>query len=147
MIYRFGSFSLDDSARELRRDGRRVETEPKTFELLLYLVQHADRAVSKDELLSALWPRQIVTETALSRCVMKARRAVADDAGRQEVIRTLHGHGYRFVCQFESEARPDPPPEPPAPPGGCGGMPAARTADRSRCCRCRTTPASPSFAG
>lgn len=102
MIYRFGAFELDESVRELRKDGVRVETEPKAFELLAYLVRHRDRAVSKDELLNEIWPRQIVTETALSRCVMKARRAVDGDSGAESMIRTLHGHGYRFVAEAEA---------------------------------------------
>jgi DNA-binding winged helix-turn-helix (wHTH) protein/tetratricopeptide (TPR) repeat protein len=105
VIYRFGHYDLDGSARELRRDGERVETEPKAFELLLYLARHPDRAVGKDELLNELWPRQIVTETALSRCVMKARRAVDDDANTQSVIRTVHGHGYRFVAPLAAPER------------------------------------------
>ena len=116
MIYRFGHYALDASARELRRNGERVETEPKAFELLLYLAQYPVRAVGKDELLNELWPRQIVTETALSRCVMKARRAVDDDANTQSVIRTVHGHGYRFVAPLAAAAEPPrtdaPPPSP-----------------------------------
>lgn len=111
MIYRFGRYQLDDSGRELRRDGTLVDTEPKAFELLLYLLRHRDRAVTKDELQTALWPRSIVTETALTRCVMKARRAVGDDAGRQSVIRTLHSHGYRFVADLEPEQQPPQPPQ------------------------------------
>ena len=102
MIYRFGQFELDSSTRELRRDGQQVDTEPKAFDLLCYLAGNAERAVSKDELQTELWPRSIVTETALTRCVMKARRAVDDDASRQAVIRTVHGHGYRFVAELES---------------------------------------------
>ncbi|MGA8203517.1 MAG: winged helix-turn-helix domain-containing protein, partial [Woeseiaceae bacterium] len=109
MIHRFGQFELDDSKRELRdADGRRIDTEPKAFELLLYLLQHRDRAVSKDELLTELWPRSIVTETALSRCVMKARRAVGDDSDRQSVIMTVHGHGYRFAAEVRAERGPEP---------------------------------------
>ena len=102
MTYRFGNYELDRATRELRRDGQHIETEPKAFELLSYLLQHADRAVSKEELQNELWPRAIVTETALTRCVMKARRAVGDDANRQAVIRTVHGHGYRFVARLNA---------------------------------------------
>ena len=100
MIFRFGRYELDSAGRELRRDGVRIETEPKAFELLLFLAEHADRAVSKDELLKTLWPRSIVTETALTRCVMKARRAVNDDPSDPQVIRTVYGHGYRFVADL-----------------------------------------------
>ncbi|HSD70761.1 MAG TPA: transcriptional regulator, partial [Woeseiaceae bacterium] len=106
MIFRFGPYELDDAGRELRRDGERVETEPKAFELLLYLLHNRDRAVSKDELQTRLWPRTIVTEASLTRCVMKARRAVGDDADQQSVIRTLHSHGYRFVAPIEAAVEP-----------------------------------------
>ena len=103
MIYRFGQFELDDSARELRAGGRLVEAEPKAFDLLVHLIRHRDRAVSKDELLNEIWPQQIVTETALTRAIMKARRAVGDDSNSQTVIRTIHGHGYRFVAELDPE--------------------------------------------
>ncbi|MEM7278435.1 MAG: tetratricopeptide repeat protein [Pseudomonadota bacterium] len=120
MIYRFSDFELDADTRELHNNGERVDTEPKAFELLLYLLQNRDRAVSKDELQNTLWPRSIVTETALTRCVMKARRAVNDDANSQAVIRTLHGHGYRFVAEIDAgTSSPAPALEPditPAPP-------------------------------
>jgi len=106
VIHRFGEYELDDARRELRRDGVRVETEPKAFELLLFLIRHRDRAVSKDELQSELWPRSIVTETALTRCVMKARRAVGDDAASQRVIRTLQRHGYRFIADMRPDEAP-----------------------------------------
>ncbi len=102
VIYRFGKFELDDSTRELRKDGQRVDVEPKAFEMLVFLLANRDRAVGKDELLNELWPHQIVSETALTRSVMKARRAVGDDSSTQAVIRTLHGHGYRWVAELEA---------------------------------------------
>ena len=124
-IYRFGEFELDCAHRELRREGERIAIQPKAFELLRFLIEHRDRAVDKEELQDALWPRSIVTEASLTRSVMKARRAVDDDSERQAVIRTVHGHGYRFVAAIEegpAPAEPDPgaaesePPET-APPG------------------------------
>jgi DNA-binding winged helix-turn-helix (wHTH) protein/tetratricopeptide (TPR) repeat protein len=102
-VYRFGNCELDADRRELRLAGDVVTVQPKAFELLLYLVRNRHRAVDKDELQDALWPRSIVTETALTRCVMKARRAVDDDADRQAVIKTVHGHGYRFIAEMSDE--------------------------------------------
>jgi len=75
-----------------------VPIEHRAFDLLVYLIEHRDRAVSKEELQEAVWPRMILTESALTRCVMKARKAVGDDSQRQTIIRTVHGHGYRFVA-------------------------------------------------
>jgi len=105
-VYNFGQYSLDADRRELRGAGKVVTTQPKVFELLLYLIRNRSRAVDKDELQDAIWPRMIVTETALTRAVMKARRAVGDDADRQSVIRTVHGHGYRFVAELEAATAP-----------------------------------------
>jgi pimeloyl-ACP methyl ester carboxylesterase/DNA-binding winged helix-turn-helix (wHTH) protein len=102
--YRFGGCVLDGRSRELWREGQVVPIERRTFDLLLYLVEHRGRAISKDELQEAVWPRMILTESALTRCVMKARRAVGDDPQRQSVIKTIHGHGYRFVAPLAPNA-------------------------------------------
>ena len=102
-VYIFGDCVLDADRRDLKVAGESVTTQPKAFELLLYLVRNRHRAVDKDELQDQLWPRSIVTETALTRCVMKARRAVNDDADRQAIIKTVHGHGYRFIGDVQAE--------------------------------------------
>ena len=73
--YRFGKCRVVPSLREVWRGDDLVGIEPKAFDLLVYLVQHRDRAVSKDELQDQIWPDSIVTEASLTRCVMKARRA------------------------------------------------------------------------
>lgn len=120
-VYQFSDCVLDADRRELRVAGDVVTMQPKAFELLLYLVRNRHRAVDKDELQDALWPRSIVTETALTRCVMKARRAVDDDADRQAVIKTVHGHGYRFIAEIADETPPGAPVPAPAGASGPGG--------------------------
>ena len=97
--YRFGRCRLDSRSRELMRDGKLVPLESRAFDLLLFLLERRDHAVSKDDIQNAVWPKMILTESALTRCVMKARKAVGDDPHRQEVIKTVHGHGYRFVAR------------------------------------------------
>ncbi len=95
--WKVGEYTIDLRAREVRHGGAAVAVENRAFDLLAYLLEQRDRAVSKGELQTALWPSMILTESALTRCVMKARRAVGDDATRQAVIRTVHGYGYRFT--------------------------------------------------
>jgi TolB-like protein/DNA-binding winged helix-turn-helix (wHTH) protein len=102
MIYRFADCELDEHLYQLRRNGTPVALEPKVFDVLAYLLQHHDRVVSKDELLDQLWPGQVVSETALTQCVMAARKAVGDDGNRQHTIKTQHGRGYRFVAEVIS---------------------------------------------
>ncbi|MEM7053498.1 MAG: tetratricopeptide repeat protein [Pseudomonadota bacterium] len=95
----FGAFELNQDRRELTRDGEVVELQSRVFDLLSYLVTHRDRVVSKDELMDAVWPGRVVGEAALARAIMKARKAVQDDANQQALIRTVHGHGYHFVAE------------------------------------------------
>ena len=102
--HRFLDCEIDLAARELFRAGARERLEPKVFDLLALLLEHRDRVVTKDEIQDALWPGVVVTEASLDRTVMKARRAVGDDARRQAVIRTVPKRGYRFTANLGDEA-------------------------------------------
>ena len=53
--YRFGDFRLAPAARELWQDDRLVALPPKSLDCLIYLVEHRERAVGRDELISAVW--------------------------------------------------------------------------------------------
>ncbi len=97
-LLRFGDCELDLASREFRRAGDLVSIEPRVFALLAFLFEHRDRAVDKDEIQEVVWKGTIVSETAMTRAIMKARRAVGDSPEKQAVIRTVHGHGYQFVA-------------------------------------------------
>lgn len=130
----FGKFRLDIAARELRDGETPVDLQPRVFDLLAYLVAHRERAVDKNEIQDAVWRGRIVSETALTRAIMKARRAVGDSADQQAMIRTVHGHGYQFVGAVESTSAPasrgDPGPAPPPDPDPVS--PASQTAAEPR---------------
>ena len=104
MTYAFGEFELDERLYELRRNGDIVKVEPKIFDVLVYLVRHRERVVSKDELLEKLWSGEFVSESVLPRCITMARKALGDDANAQRAIQTVHGRGYRFVAPLSGRA-------------------------------------------
>jgi TolB-like protein/tetratricopeptide (TPR) repeat protein len=97
----FRGCELDTRLFALRCDGRSRPIEPQVFNLLLYLAQHRDRIVSRDELLEALWAGKVVTESTLSSCIKAARQAVGDSGQAQNCIATIHRRGYRFVAAVE----------------------------------------------
>jgi DNA-binding winged helix-turn-helix (wHTH) protein len=101
MLYRFGPCELDGETRTLLRAGRFCHVQPKVMDLLLFLVRHRARAVSHATLMRALWPDTVVSQASLTRLVKEERRLVGDDGRGQEVIRTLHCRGYRFVAEVE----------------------------------------------
>ena len=98
MIYAFGDYELDEALFELRRAQTRVAIEPKVFNVLAYLLINRDRVVTKDELIAQCWPGCFISDAALVRCVVQARKAVGDDGVQQGMIRTVRGRGYRFVA-------------------------------------------------
>ncbi|WP_027526727.1 winged helix-turn-helix domain-containing tetratricopeptide repeat protein [Bradyrhizobium sp. Ec3.3] len=93
--YLIGDATLDLSQGCLRRNGADVALRPKSFALLHYLVTHAGRLVTKDELLSKIWPGVIVTEDSLTRCISEVRAALEDTG--QTVVKTVSKRGYIFA--------------------------------------------------
>jgi DNA-binding winged helix-turn-helix (wHTH) protein/tetratricopeptide (TPR) repeat protein len=93
----FGEFRLDPSTRTLTRNSTRIALQPKLFDVLHYLVQHAGRALSKEELLAACWPRQTVGEAVLTRSMKELRKLLGESATRPGFIRTLPRVGYQFA--------------------------------------------------
>ena len=98
MSLRFAELELDLALFELRRDGERIPLEPQAFDVLVYLINHRDRIVSKEELMDEIWGGRFVSEAAVTSRIKQARRAVGDDGQAQRVIKTLHGRGYHFVA-------------------------------------------------
>lgn len=111
MIYRFDEFELDTGRFELRESGAAVPLEPQVFALIALLVENRERMVSKDQLIEKIWDGRVVSESAISSRIKKARKALHDDGKAQKYIYTVHGKGFRFI----GELRDDEPHEPAAP--------------------------------
>ncbi|MCT8328965.1 winged helix-turn-helix domain-containing protein [Albidovulum sediminis] len=107
MVWTFGTFRLDPERHELTRAGLPVPVEPQVFAVILHLVRQCDRMVSKGELAETIWPGAAVSDASIAGRIKLARVALGDDGERQEVIRTIHGVGFRFVAPVtEDRARP-----------------------------------------
>ena len=99
--YRFGEFELDPASRELLRRGERIALPPKSFECLVHLIANRDRAVGRDELISAVWGRVEVSDTVVAQTLLRARKALDDTGDRQSLIRTVPRFGYRWVAAVQ----------------------------------------------
>jgi DNA-binding winged helix-turn-helix (wHTH) protein len=96
MRLQFGDCTLDFETRELARKGEAVHVEPKAYRLLELLLDARPKALSKDDLQDALWPKTFVSERSLARLVEVLRSALGDSARKPRYIRTVHGFGYAF---------------------------------------------------
>jgi adenylate cyclase len=97
--YRFGPFVLNLDRMCLQRGETDLELRPKAFDVLRHLVSQAGRVVSKDELVSVVWPNVIVNDDALAQCVRDIRKALGDE--NEAYIRTVPKRGYMFVADAE----------------------------------------------
>jgi DNA-binding winged helix-turn-helix (wHTH) protein len=95
--FRFNEYELIPETRRLLRGGRDVAIGARVFDTIVYLVQNRDRAIGRDELLSAVWGRVDAGDATLAQAVLKARRALGDDGSAQNYIRTVARYGYQWV--------------------------------------------------
>ena len=95
-LYRLENYTVDTARREIARDGEVLALEPKAFDVFIYLMQHRERAVSRDELIEHIWDGRVVTDGVLTQAIAKLRRVFGDDA--EALLKTVHGTGYRFVA-------------------------------------------------
>ncbi len=77
--------------------------EPQVFDLILDLIEHRDRVVTRSELLERVWHGRFVSDATLSSRIKSARQAIGDNGRDQRLIRTIHGRGFRFVAKVRLE--------------------------------------------
>lgn len=105
MFYTVGDYEFDTDRRELCLSGTPLRLEPKVCDLLMYLIQHRNQVVLREELYAQLWPEQYVSEAALSYCITEARKAVGDNGRAQRIIKTVHSRGYSFIAPVEERGQ------------------------------------------
>jgi len=106
-IYVFESYLLDIGERYLLKNGKRLQLTDKAFDILTVLVRESGRLVSKDDLLSKVWPDSFVEENNLDKHVSRIRKALGEKKGNPKFIETVRGHGYRFIARIEPEKAAD----------------------------------------
>ena len=105
-MYRVADAEVDALSGRLRRDGEECRLREQSLQVFLYLVEHRERPVTKEELTETVWRGTAVTDDALVQCIVEIRKALGDDPRRSRFIKTIPKIGYRFIGPIESyEAR------------------------------------------
>jgi len=97
----FGPYQLDASNARVLRGGVPVALTPKAFDVLNHLASRPQRLVTKEELLSAIWPDVIVSDASIKVCIREIRKALDDSVKAPAYIETVHRRGYRFIAQID----------------------------------------------
>ena len=103
---RFDGWVLDPESGELERAGKRIRLQEQPVLVLRELITHAGSVVTREQLITLLWPKGVVDfDTGLNTVIRKLRGALGDPAETPRYIETLPRRGYRFI------GTPDPDPE------------------------------------
>ena len=121
MNYQVGQFTIEPARYRIRADDSTLAVEPKVFDLLVHLIRHRDRVLTRDELFQAVWDGREVSDATLSNHIASARKLLGDNGDLQQAILTVRGRGYQFVAPVReiaegvSRAEPATTPTPSAP--------------------------------
>ena len=99
--FRLGEWLVQPSLDRLSRRGEVVQLRPKVMDVLVHLAANAGEVVSKNALIDAVWARQFIADSALSRAVFELREALGDDPHAPRYIETISKRGYRLIAPVE----------------------------------------------
>jgi Tol biopolymer transport system component/DNA-binding winged helix-turn-helix (wHTH) protein len=104
--YRFDDIEIDTQSFRLLKVGKVVQAEPKTLNLLIFLVENRGRLLARQEIIDAVWKEAFVTDHVLNRAMGQLRKGLGDDAKEPRYIETVPTRGYRFIAQIQGENSP-----------------------------------------
>ena len=96
--FRIGDYVVDTARYRISRGDVTVAVEPKVFDLLVHLIRHRDRVLTREQLFESVWDGREVSDATLSNHVRSARKALGDSGELQQTIQTVRGRGYQFVA-------------------------------------------------
>ncbi len=102
--YRFADFYIRNDQQVLYRQHKKIPLGTKVYYLLLTFVENPGKILSKDEIIEAVWPGQVVTDTALAKQILRLRKLLGDDNSEHPFIETHRGVGYRFTASVETQS-------------------------------------------
>jgi DNA-binding winged helix-turn-helix (wHTH) protein/TolB-like protein/Tfp pilus assembly protein PilF len=112
MKFQVAEFVVDTDRYRISAGDTAVPVEPKVFDLLIALIRHRDRVVSREELFQTVWEGREVSDATLGNHVMSARRILGDNGELQRTILTVRSRGYQFIAPVteipEDAQRPAP---------------------------------------
>ena len=98
-----GDWRVQPSLNRLQRGEEVVRLEPKVMQVLVCLAEQAGEVVTRDTLISRVWPDVFVTDDVLHRAIRELRRVFGDSSAAPRTIETIRKRGYRLMVVPETE--------------------------------------------
>lgn len=102
---RFGEFELDFGHFLLYRSGSPVRLETLPLQLLMFLVDHRQQLVTREQIADELWGQDVFVDVdqSINTAIRKVRIALGDNSTKPKLLQTVVGRGYRFVADCEEQ--------------------------------------------
>ncbi len=120
-VYRFDQVEIDVQNLRVTVGSEVRPLEPKSFRLLLFLLENPGRALPKEEIMTAVWSDAFVSDNSLARAITQIRKALEDDSKAPRYVETVPSVGYRFVADLKDEIQEDTTAETPVTPPDLSG--------------------------
>src|SRR5688572_11640015 len=98
MKYQIAEYLIDTARYRISSGDAPIPAEPKVFDLLVYLIAHRERVVTREELFREVWEGREVSDATLSNHVKSARKILGDSGELQKTILTIRSRGYQFIA-------------------------------------------------
>lgn len=99
--FRLGNCEVDPTNLTIRCGDVLSQLRPRSMDVLLVLTEHAQQIVTKETLFDQTWGNTIVTDDALTQCIVELRKALADSAKSPRFIQTVRGKGFKLLLEPE----------------------------------------------
>ncbi|MDO6612164.1 winged helix-turn-helix domain-containing protein [Shewanella sp. 1_MG-2023] len=99
--YKLGLYWVLPEHNKLQFEQQEIRVEPKIMQVLCYLVRHRGKVVSRDEIISDLWPEQVIGSEVVTRAIFELRKIFKDDPKSPQFIETIARKGYSFIYPIE----------------------------------------------
>jgi len=91
-----GDLLLDTEQHRLSINDRPVEVSPTEFRLMHFFMTHPNKVYSRSQLLDQVWGRSVYIEERTIDVHIRRLRKILEEYGREDVVQTVRGFGYRF---------------------------------------------------
>jgi len=99
--FRLHDWLVQPSLNRISRGGTRVKLRPKVMDTLVHLAANAGEVVAKETLIDAVWAREFISDSGLTRAIFELRDALGDDPRGARFVETIPKRGYRLVAPVE----------------------------------------------
>jgi len=101
--FHLGSWRVEPRRNAIFRGEEKKHLENRLMQTLIFLAEHPDQTITRQQFFDSVWQGRIVNEEALSRAISLLRTALGDKANAPEYIQTIPGVGYRLVAQIATD--------------------------------------------